>query len=203
MKQVLLIIFIFIFTSCSNTYDNYSKKVSSYFKTNASIDFLDITYELTTPLCEKINEDTVLYISDYVNEKHLKNKSQFGFLLANQTKVNILNPSCTQTIKIQDLQLSKSLKIGKNGSRILTRDINDIKNTQLNDDKQILIGSYLFTNSQVIFFLKLVDLSDGNIIATTSTTRILNDEFKALEGIQTSYELKKLQEEDIYTPMHL
>lgn len=206
MKNLYLLIFtLIIFTSCSNKYTIYTKNLTSFFSSNGkTIDFFDITNNLVVPLCEKLDNNTILYITDYVNEQNLKNKSQLGFLLANQTKVNILSQECSSNIQIQDLQLSKSLKISTNGSRILTRDINELKNKSLDDDKQILIGSYLITKEQIIFFLKLVDLQNGNIIATTSTSKLLNDEFKSLEGIKTNQELKQEQEQSkIYKPMHL
>jgi PBP1b-binding outer membrane lipoprotein LpoB len=204
MKNLILPFLLLFFVSCSTNYKTYTKSVASYFDTNEkTIDFLQITDDLTTPICEKLNQETILYISDYVNEKDLKNRSQLGFLLSNQTKVNVLDDSCSQKIQIQDLQLAKSLKIGVNGSRILTRDIKDIKNTNLQDDKQMLVGSYLFTNNQIFFFLKLIDLSTGNIISNTSTSRLINDEFKSLEGIKTNTELTKENQQTIYRPMHL
>jgi hypothetical protein len=204
MKTIILPFLSLFFISCSTNYKTYTKTVGSYFYTNEkTIDFLQITDDLTTPICEKLNKETILYISDYVNEKDLKNRSQLGFLLSNQTKVNVLDDSCSQKIQIQDLQLAKSLKIGVNGSRILTRDIKDIKNTNLQDDKQMLVGSYLFTNNQIFFFLKLIDLSTGNIISNTSTSRLVNDEFKSLEGIKTTTEVIEQNKQSIYTPMHL
>jgi len=204
MKNILLLTISLFFISCSTSYSNYSKKVSSYFSSNEkTIDFLNITNQLVEPLCQKLNQNTTIYITDFVNERNLKNKSQLGFLLSNQTKVNILDESCSNDVQIQDLQLSKTLKISKNGSRILTRDINNIKNRSLDDDKQILIGTYLLTKQQIIFFLKLVDLQNGNIIASTTTSKLLNDEFKALEGIKTNQEKQELEKAKIYTPMHL
>ena len=205
MKNILLLIISLFFISCSTSYSHYTKKISSYFSSNEkTIDFLDITNKLVEPLCEKLNQNTTIYITDFVNEKNLKNKSQLGFLLSNQTKVNVLDESCSIDVQIQDLQLSKNIKLSKNGSRILTRDIKDIKINSIEDDKQILIGTYLITNQQIIFFLKLVDLQSGNIIATTTTSKLLNDEFKTLEGIKTNKELKEeMEQSKIYTPMHL
>ena len=57
------------------------------------------------------------------------------------------------------------------------------------------------TNSQIIFFLKLINLEDGTIIASTTTSSLLNDEFKQLEGIKTSKQVKNINN-NIYKPFH-
>jgi len=204
-KNILLsILIIFIFTSCSSIYTKYSKKIKSYFSSSNSSDYLIITRELTENLCEKINQDSVIYITDYVDEENLKNKSKLGFLLASQTKVNVLNEDCTSNVKVQDLQLAKNLKISKNGSRILSRDINEMKVKNLQDDKQILVGSYILTQNEIIFFLKLMNLKTGNIIASTTTSRVLSEEFRNLQNIKTRKKKEEEQKEkQIYTPLHL
>jgi len=192
-----------VFTSCTN-FPTYSSKVKKYFVApQTTIDFKDITYDLTTNMCDRILKEEYIYITDFVNEENLKNHSKLGFLLANQTKVNIQDEQCAPEVLIQDLQLSDSLKIGKNGSRILTRDINELKTLDIKEDKKILTGSYLITNNQIILFLKLINLEDGTTIASSTTSRILNDEFKQLEGLKTSKEIKTQNVNHIYKPFHL
>ena len=193
----LFSIIILLLTSCT-------KQLNSYFsKNNKNTDFYNIALELSKPMCKMIQRDTTVYITDYVNESNLKNKSQLGFLLSNQTKVNILDSSCTKNVKIQDLQLAKTLKINTSGSRILTRDINDMKNVNIKDDKQILIGSYILTQNQMIVFLKLVNLNNGDIIASSSVSREIDDEIKSLEGLITNKQIRQNDEVKIYSPMHL
>ena len=197
-KKLLLISFILLFTSCS------TKPLQSYFsKERTSIDFNDIAKDLTIPLCQKINTNTTLYISDFVNESNLKNKSKLGFLLSNQVKAKTLSPRCPSPIYIQDLQLAKTFKISKNGSRILSRNIKELKNTVLLDDKQILVGSYIITSKQIVIFLKLINLKYGTIIASSTTSRPITDEIKSLEGLITNEDIRKKEEVNIYKPMHL
>jgi len=198
LKSVLVLV-ILSFGACNtpNIIPNYLSKKSD------SINFDNIAKDLARPICRKINTNTTLYISDFVNESNLKNKSRLGFLLSNQIKVNILSPYCPKNIYIQDLQLAKTFKISKNGSRILSRNIKELKNTVLLDDKQILIGSYILSNKQIIIFLKLVNLKYGTIIASSTTSRPITDEIRELEGIQTNKELNKKEEVNIYKPMHL
>ena len=204
IQQLLITILLSLFfISCGN-FPTYTSKVSKYFvNPETSIDFKDITYDLTKKLCSKIQKEELVYITDFVNESDLKNHSKLGFLLANQTKVNIQDEQCNPNILIQDLQLANSMKLSKNGSRILTRNIKDTKVRNINEDKKILAGSYIITTNQIILFLKLINLEDGTTIASTTTTRILNDEFKQLEGLKTSKDEKKENINNIYKPFHL
>jgi len=204
IKQLSIIILLSIFfTSCGN-FPNYTSKISKYFSNpETTIDFKDIAYDLTNNLCDNIKKEELIYITDFVNEENLKNHSKLGFLLANQTKVNIQDKQCAPKILIQDMQLSSFVKLGKNGSRILSRNLKDLKVKNIKEDKKILTGSYLITSNQIILFLKLVNLTDGTIIANTTTTRLLNDEFKQLEGLKTSKEVKKENVNNIYKPFHL
>jgi len=204
IKQLFIISLLsFFFISCGN-FPNYTSKISKYFSNpETTIDFKDIAYDLTTNLCDNIKKEELIYITDFVNEENLKNHSKLGFLLSNQTKVNIQDKQCAPKILIQDMQLSSFVKLGKNGSRILSRNLKDLKVKNIKEDKKILTGSYLITSNQIILFLKLINLSDGTIIANTTTTRLLNDEFKQLEGLKTSKEVKKENVNNIYKPFHL
>ncbi len=203
IKIISLILVSTFFISCGN-FPTYTSKVKKYFvNPETTVDFKDIAYDLTAPICPKIQKDDMIYISDFVNEKDLKNHSQLGFLLANQTKVNIQDEECSPKILIQDLQLATSMKLSKNGSRVLTRDINNIKVEEIDEEKKIIVGSYLITSNQIILFLKLINLNDGTTIASSTTTRLLNDEFRSLEGIQTTKEKKEQNVNNIYRPFHL
>ena len=202
-KLISLFIIPLFFISCAN-FPTYTSKVKKYFvNPDTTIDFKDITYDLTSKMCSKIQNEELIYITDFVNEEDLKNKSKLGFLLANQTKVNLQEESCASNVLIQDLKLADNLKISKNGSRILTRDINELKVLDIKEDKKIITGSYIITSNQIILFLKLVNLEDGTTISSTTTSRILNDEFKQLEGLKTSKDEKKENKNNIYRPFHL
>ncbi len=185
LKNSILFIIILQFSSCISYNSLFSKK-----EVPKHTNFKEIVGELIQPICKNIDENSILYITDFVNESNLKNNSHLGFLLANETKVSILNKNCTTNIKIQDLQLSKEFKIGQNGSRILTRDANLMKINNIKDDSQIVVGSYMLTKQQIIIFLKLMDLQNGNIISINSITKNLNDEFISLEGLKTKKEIE-------------
>ena len=153
---------------------------------------------LSNSFCNKISPNTTLYVTDFVNESNLDNQSQLGFLLSNELKVNILKNGCTQNVAIKTFNLANNLKIGQNGAKILTRDLQQLKTQNIEDDKQIAVGTYVITNKQIILFLKLINLQNGNTITSSSSSAYLTSEIKELEG------MKNVEEKPyIRTPLHL
>lgn len=171
---------IFLFGGCvSNSLD----KSNSFHE--VTTDFKFITSKLTTSdFCNKITNNTTLYVTDFVNESNLDNKSQLGFLLSNELKVNLLKSSCTKNVAIKTFNLGNNLKIGENGTKILTRDLKQLKVQNIEDDKQIAVGTYIITNKQFILFLKLINLKDGDTIVSSTSSSALTSEIQELEGVK-------------------
>lgn len=170
----------FFFSGCSvgslNNVDSTSESVT---------DFKFLTSKLvSSSFCEKINSNTSLYVTDFVNESNLDNKSELGFLLSNELKVNILKSNCTKNVAIKTFNLGSNLKIGQNGAKILTRDLQQLKIQNIEDDKQIVVGSYVITNKQLILFLKLINLQNGDTIISSTSSSLLTSEIKDLEGME-------------------
>lgn len=179
IKKISFIL-LFFFSGCSIGFLN---NVSS---TSESVtDFKFLTSKLvSSAFCEKINSNTSLYITDFVNESNLDNKSELGFLLSNELKVNILKSSCAKNVAIKTFNLGSNLKIGQNGAKILTRDLQQLKIQNIEDDKQIVVGSYVITNKQLILFLKLINLQNGDTIISSTSSSLLTSEIKDLEGME-------------------
>jgi hypothetical protein len=195
MKNVFLIFFItFTFNACS--YTSFFNPINA----NSSTKFSDLTEHLSENTCDNLNTNSTLYITDFVNESNLKNISQLGFLLSNELKVNILSDNCDKHISLKTLELAKSLSIGKQGSRIFTRNLKNLKNTNLDDNKQILVGTYIITKKQLILFTKLINLKDGNTISSSSISTLLTSEIKELDGIDSTFDSS---EPIIYRNLHL
>jgi len=189
-KYILGVIVLIVFAGCVSDSSNISKpKITN---------FNQLTQQLSEPLCSKIKDNSLLYMTDFVNEKNLQNRSQLGFLLSNELKVNILKPNCTNGVSFKSFQLATNLFSNEKGTHILTRDLKYIKAKTLQEDKKIIVGTYMFTPEQLILFLKYIDLESGNILFTTSTSTAVTDEIKNLEGINT-----KPEEPYIRMPFHL
>ena len=192
MKYIFVSVFLLL-SGCSFT--SFEKENEA----NSTTNFAYITKQLASHnICSKINNNTVLYLTDFVNETNLDNRSELGFLLSNQLKVNILKNDCAKNVSIKTFNLGQNLKIGQNGSKILTRDLKNLKTQSLEDDKQIAIGTYAITSNQLILFLKLVDLEESNTIASSSTTTKVTNEILELEGLDMEQEQPYIQ-----TPFHL
>ena len=191
MKIYLLIALnIFIFNACSFNNSNCGKYVGTDFKL--------ISHKLSSPLCSKIEKSSVLYMTEFVNEKNLKNASQLGFLLSNELKVSLLQENCTKNVSFKSFQLANVLFKNKEGTKILTRNMKHTKTKKIKENKKVLAGTYIITQKQLLLFVKLINLESGNIISSTSTSTPINNEIKDLEGINT-----KKPELTINKPFHL
>ena len=194
MKQVFLIIgFIFIFTGCTfkKSQDGDSYKFT-YLHSTGVTNFSALTQNLLKDLCPTIldikkhkRRIEPLYVTDFVNIKDLKNRSQLGFLLSDELKTNVTQ-DCNWPI--HQVEFTKFLKLGDSGTKILSRDIEDVKNRNLDKNTYVLVGTYSITQRQLIIYLKLINLKDG-VILKASTRRItLSDEIIDLEGKPNSFD---------------
>jgi len=164
---------------------------------NKTTNFSYLTKTLLQPLCKDIYPNKALYVTDFVNESNLQNRSQLGFLLSNNLKVNILNRNCTKSNVIKSFELGDNIKIGGDGSKIFTRKLSDLGMKNIDKNNQILVGTYLFTKKQFIIYLKLINFNTGNIISSNYITAPLTFEIQELEGIDTN------TDPVIYRPMTL
>jgi len=181
MKHIIGYFFIiFLLNGCALSNFDSKQKYS-----DSPIDFNGVASKLTSnSFCQKINQNTTLYVTDFVNESNLENKSELGFLLANALKVNILKQNCTKNVSLKTFNLGKNLKIGQNGVKILTRDFKNLQTLDIEDDKQIVVGTYVITKQQIILFVKLINLKEGNTIGSNTYSLQMTNEIRELEGIE-------------------
>lgn len=167
---------------------------------NNNVDFNDISKEITKDL----KTSSILYITDFVNIASLENTSQLGFILASNTKVAILNndtntdtndKKAKKTI-IKELTIGKNIKIGKQGIKLLSRELSKLKTTKILANSQVLVGTYAITSKQLIVYLKLINLDTDELLFSKTTSVPITDEILELEGIDTT-------SQDIYIPLVL
>ena len=178
-KNFIFVVFFSVYFLSGCTIKNQFDENDYYQKTT---NFYRITHQLSIPLCKEIHPGKILYLTDFVNESNLENRSNLGFTLANTLKVNILNKQCTQNNVIKSFELASNLKMGANGSKIFSRKIEELKIKNIEDDKQILVGSYVISSKQLIIYLKLINLKTGNIVGSSMTTTPLTYEIDQLES---------------------
>jgi hypothetical protein len=193
-KLLLLLTVIFVFSGCLSTYYKIKDEPMQHNGTNFAnlIDDLSSTPRSILRYNKMVKN---LYILDFVNIDNLQNVSKLGFILSNELKATFSYK--LPNSNLQELELSKNIKIGNNGSKVLTRDLKQLKNKNIPQNSQLLVGSYIITSKQLILYLKLIDLNTGNILSSTRVSTIITAEILQLEGIQTD------QKPLVYQPLVL
>ncbi|WP_424688519.1 MAG: FlgO family outer membrane protein [Halarcobacter ebronensis] len=197
---ILVSIPLFLFTSCSlkkmtgsedlpSFMENMAKKApSNHKKITGSNDFSSLINNLilktSTRLDRYLLDDDVVLVSDFVNIDKLENRSKLGFLLSEHLKDALLN----KNIIVRQVELSENFSYGQNGLNLLTRKQRDISNKSV-DGKFAVVGTYTITTETLIVFMKLIDVTNGNILASANSSTSVDDEILELEGIKKEREL--------------
>lgn len=202
MRQIIISIALsFFLTGCTIVNSSQDAFKLKYFQSTSVTDFHLLTQSLLQDLAPTISEIkskreriSPLYVTDFVNLKQLENRSQLGFILSDEMKTNI-----TQDLNwpIYQIEFSKYLKVGQSGTRLMSRDVNDLKYKNMDDNTYALVGTYAITQRQLLLYLKLINLKNG-VILKSATKRInLTDEIINLE--------KKTEEiqQQVYAPLVL
>jgi len=185
MRQIILaLLFLLIFSGCSSIIKENDDTISfKHVQLTNTTNFEWVTYNLLTPICEDIKKRTKgimpIYVVDFVNLNSLQNQSELGFILSDNIKSQVTQKCNTP---IYSLEYAKYLKMGKAGSRILTRDPDEMAATKMNKNTYALVGSYVITQRQLITYLKLIDLKSGLILKSTTDRSSLTQEVLNLES---------------------
>ena len=181
LKVSLLSIFLTLFlTSCSTSVKDI---VSINYKNLAGTNSF---HSLVNTLVEKqedklkmnISSDEVVLVSDFVNLDKLKNRSKLGFLLSEHLKDSLSN----RNIIVREVELSRDFEFGKTGFNVLTRKQKDMSKKEVSE-KFAVVGTYSITTQSLIVFVKLIDITNGNILSSASGSTLLDNEIKELESI--------------------
>ncbi|MEA3554663.1 MAG: FlgO family outer membrane protein [Campylobacterota bacterium] len=198
MRQFYAILILsFLLSGCGiNSYEDSFK--FRYLHSTSVTNFSNLTEKLVNQLETDlyfVKPYAPLYITDFVNLKELENHSELGFMLTDELKTHVTQKF---NIPIHEIEFTKYLKIGKNGTKLLSRKSNEIKNKKINSNTYGLIGTYAFTQRQLILYLKLVNLNNGVIIKSATQRTTLTDEIIHYE-LDESRNIPK----NIYQPMVL
>ena len=197
MRQFsFILIFTFLLSGCVNSYTDSVK--FKYVHSTEVTNFSNLTENLIEQLTSDLNnvkEYAPLYITDFVNLKDLENFSELGFMLSDELKTHVTQK---YNIPIYEIEFGKVLKIGAKGTKLLTRKSNEIKNDSMNSNTYALVGTYAFTQRQLILYLKLIELKSGIIIKSATQKTTLTDEI-------IHFELNPMRNtpQNIYQPMVL
>lgn len=187
IKNIILASLLTVFfTSCVNTYPDYYK--FKYLRSTKLTDFKGETKKLLMQMEDKLLQikpkvrNKFIYVVDFVNIKNLELTSQLGFFLSTEIKAHVSNEF---DISVKELEYMKYLKFGNDGSKLLSRDLDEVNMSNV-DKTFALVGTYAITQRQLIMYLKLIDMKTGNILKTTSRSTVLTEEIMKLEEVPRS-----------------
>lgn len=198
-KLIITLSLLFLLTGCSLINSSQESYKFKYFQSTEVTNFHLLTKELLKDLSLTILEIkskrkniSPLYVTDFVNIKELKNKSQLGFILSDTLKTNI-----TQDLNwpIYQIEFTKYLKVGTKGTNLMSRDVDELKYKNIDENTYALVGTYAITQRQLILSLKLVNLKNGVILKSASKGIKLTDEIIKFE------EKKEELPKQIYQPI--
>ena len=199
MRQISIILIVtFFLNGCSIIKENEDSFQFKYLHLTTTTSFDSLTADLLEQLCPTISSvnktKTPLYVVDFVNLKDLQNNSELGFMLSDELKTQVTQ-MCN--VPIYAIEYSKYLKIGPNGTKFLSRDLDELNNQKINRNTYVLVGTYAFTQRQLILYLKLIDLNSGVIIKSATEKTLITDEIIHLEN------KNRVSQNNIYTPVTL
>ncbi len=198
MRQISIILIVtFFLNGCSIIKENEDSFQFKYLHLTTTTSFDSLTADLLEQICPTIanvnKAKTPIYVVDFVNLKDLQNNSELGFMLSDELKTQVTQ-MCN--VPIYAIEYSKYLKIGPNGTKFLSRDLDELNNQKINRNTYALVGTYAFTQRQLILYLKLIDLNSGVIIKSATEKTLITDEIIHLEK-------KRKNTQTVYTPMVL
>lgn len=192
LKAFLLLIFLSFFSGCTNIVvkDLATINHKNLAGTNNFASLIDyLVWQQEINIKSKVAGETIL-VSDFVNLDRLKNRSKLGFLLAEHLK----NSASSRGIVVREVELGKQFQYGKSGLNVLTRKQSEILNTDV-QSKYALVGTYSLTTKSMIVFIKLIDLSNGDILSSGSGSTLIDEEIRELE--------RSNRTPQVYSPMVL
>lgn len=184
MKQVIISALLsFLLIGCISTNNQPFKNIASN-QTN----FSKISSDMVSSICSNITTQDLehdFYVVDFVNIDNLENNSQLGFILSNHLKSDLVQ-RCKFTIK--EIELGQNIKIGRSGSKILTRELDELRSKVLDEESNLVIGTYAITTDKLMIFVKVIDLSTGIIRSSVTTSTKITQEILSLEGYKQQQE---------------
>ncbi len=111
-----------------------------------------------------------IIVTEFVDLTSLENPSKFGYVLSNSIKNSLINDLDTEVI---EAEVAKYFKISGNGLKLLSRDIDNIRTDNLNVQHAV-VGTYTYTETETVVFVKLVNLATGIIEGSYSKTLPMN-----------------------------
>ncbi|MEA3512536.1 MAG: FlgO family outer membrane protein, partial [Campylobacterota bacterium] len=170
IKHIILISTLIFFTACS----------SKTFSWDSSTDYDQIISQLlkkaANQIFPNIKKDEVLLVSNFAETTTLRSDTKLSFVLSDMLKNKLVSK---YSYTVREIELSKQFRIGKEGFKVLTRDASKINNSVI-AARYAVVGNYTVTKNQLILFLKLIDIQNGYVLASSTYSTDLTDDIEEL-----------------------
>ena len=198
IKTTLLFMIIILFNGCNYPLYKYNYKFNI---TNYEELIENLLSKASSQIFPNMNMNEVLLVSNFVETTTLKSNTKLSFVLSDMLK-NQLVSKYSYTVK--DIELSNQFKLGKEGFKVLTRDSEKTYN-KISNSRYVIAGMYTFTNNQILLFLKLINIKNGNILASSNYVTDLTKDIVELNNMILKDPNKKEMptQQEIYQPMVL
>lgn len=115
-------------------------------------------------------------VTDFVDLTSLQNYSKLGYIFSNSIKNSLIKKHGSRVV---EAEVSKYFEISGNGLRVLSRDLDRLRADAF-DLKRAVVGTYTYTDEEIIIFVKLIDLETGIIEGSYAKTLPMNCEMMYL-----------------------
>lgn len=160
----------FLFTSCI-----YNKQLP-----DGATDFAKMLETMVEESYGKIttyiDKNDVVLVPDFVNLDRLQNRSKLGFLLSDSLK----NALSNKDVIVKAVEVGKVFKFGPTGFNILTRKQSEIETTTATE-RYAIAGTYSLTTKRLILFIKLIDIQEGTIVGSSTSSVMMDEEIIEME----------------------
>jgi len=189
-NKIILILIISFYSGCSVPELQYNYEIKS---TNYDNIISKLLQKSSNQIFPNIKRDEILLVSNFADNFTLKSNTKLSFVLTDLLKNKLVSK---YNYTIREIELSKRFKFGHNGFKILTRDVHNINNS-VNKARYAIVGTYSITKNQLILFIKMIDIRNGNILASSSYSTPLTQEIKQMNEVYNA------DDSNIYQPMVL
>ena len=127
---------------------------------DVDIDYIKLSDEAIVSIFKTIDSvPKKVLVTDFVDLTSLDNFSRLGYVFSNSIKNSLIHK---YHVNVIEAEVSKYFKISGNGLKILSRNIDNMR-TQTFDVKRVVVGTYTYTDEEIVFFVKLINLESGII----------------------------------------
>lgn len=188
IKKLCLIMVLVFITGCSIPTLRYNTELMN---TNYDEIISNLLRKASYQIFPNMTMDEVLIVSNFAETTTLRSNTKLSFILSDMLKNQLVSK---YSYTIREIELSKNFRFGEEGFKVLTRDSSSINDSVIGA-RYAVVGTYTITKNQLLLFLKLINIRDGLVLASSSYSTDLTQEIKDSN--------KQTIQQPIYQPMTL